>query len=62
MSDMLTDILIYVGIGIITFAIGLILGYQLLIMSYTRRFLVVAKECSDTDSVIPIVDELTKET
>ena len=62
MSDMLTDILIYVGIGIITFAIGMILGYQLLIMYYTRRFLVVAKECSDTDSVIPIVDELTKET
>ena len=31
-------------------------------MYYTRRFLVVAKECSDTDSVIPIVDELTKET
>ncbi len=62
MADMLTDILIYAGIGIITFTIGIILGYQLLIMYYTKRFMVVAKECSDTDSVIPIVDELAKET
>ncbi|MGD0079632.1 MAG: hypothetical protein ABSB80_03175 [Methanoregula sp.] len=62
MSDLLTDILIYTGIGIITFTIGMILGYQLLIMYYTKRFMIVAKECSDTDSVIPIVDELAKET
>ena len=61
MSDLLTDLLIYAGIGIITFTIGIILGYQLLIMYYTRRFMVVAKECSDADSVIPIVDELTRE-
>jgi len=62
MADLLTDILIYAGIGIITFTIGMILGYQLLIMYYTKRFMIVAKECSDTDSVIPIVDELAKET
>jgi hypothetical protein len=61
MSDLLTDILIYTGIGIITFTIGIILGYQLLIMYYTRRFMVIAKECSDVDSVIPIIDELTRE-
>jgi hypothetical protein len=61
MADLLTDILIYTGIGIITFTIGMILGYQLLIMYYTKRFVVVAKECSDTDSLIPIVDELTRE-
>jgi hypothetical protein len=61
MSDLFTDILIYAGIGIITFTIGMILGYQLLIMYYTKRFVVVAKECSDTDSLIPIVDELTRE-
>lgn len=62
MVDMLTDLLIYIGIGIITFTIGIILGYQLLIMYYTKRFVVLAKECSDTDSVIPLVDELEKET
>ena len=62
MADMFTDLLIYIGIGIITFAIGMILGYQLLIMYYTRRFMVIAKECSDADSAIPIVDELARET
>jgi hypothetical protein len=62
MADMLTDLLIYIGIGIITFTIGMILGYQLLIMYYTKRFVVLAKECSDADTVIPLVDELEKET
>jgi hypothetical protein len=62
MADLLTDLLIYIGIGIIMFTIGIILGYQLLIMYYTRRFMVIAKECSDADSVIPIVDELARET
>jgi hypothetical protein len=61
MTDLLTDLLIYVGIGIITFAIGMILGYQILIMYYTRRFMEIAKQCSDDDSVIPMVDELDKE-
>jgi hypothetical protein len=62
MADLLTDFLIYIGIGIITFTIGIILEYQLLIMHYTTRFMVIAKECSDSDSVIPIVDELARET
>jgi hypothetical protein len=61
MVDFLTDLLIYAGIGIITFTIGMILGYQLLIMYYTKRFMVIAKECSDADSVVPMVDELTRE-
>jgi hypothetical protein len=61
MADLFTDLLIYIGIGILMFAIGMIVGYQLLIMHYTRRFMTLAKECSDTDSVIPLVDELEKE-
>ena len=61
MSDMFTDLLIYIGIGIITFAIGMILGYHLLVLHYTKRFLVVARECSDADSVVPLVDELARE-
>ncbi len=62
MADMLTDLLIYTGIGILTFGIGAILGYQLLTMHYGRRFMVVARQCSDDDSVIPIIDELARET
>ena len=62
MADMLTDLLIYLAIGIMTFAIGTILGYQLLVMYYSRRFMVIAEQCYDADSVIPIIDELTRET
>ena len=61
MADMFTDLLIYIGIGIMTFAIGTILGYQILTMYYNKRFQVIAKECFDVDSVIPIIDELARE-
>ncbi|HEX3001724.1 MAG TPA: hypothetical protein VHN82_05065 [Methanoregula sp.] len=61
MADLFTDLLIYIGIGIIMFTIGMIIGYQLLIMYYTKRFMVIAKECSDADSVVPLVDELARE-
>ncbi|MDD1688123.1 MAG: hypothetical protein LUQ05_07155 [Methanoregula sp.] len=62
MADMLTDLLIYFAIGIMTFAIGTIIGYQLLVMYYSKRFMVIAEQCYDADSVIPIIDELTRET
>jgi hypothetical protein len=62
MADMLTDLLIYIAIGIMTFAIGAIIGYQLLVMYYAKRFMVIAQECFDVESVIPIIDELARET
>ena len=62
MVELFTDLLIYIGIGILMFAIGMILGYQLLIMHYTRRFMIIAAECSDADSLVPMVDELARET
>ena len=62
MAEMFTELLIYIGIGILMFAIGMIVGYQLLIMHYTRRFMIVAAACSDADSLVPMVDELARET
>lgn len=62
MADLFNDLLIYIGIGICTCIIGYIIGYQLLMLYYTKRFMTLAQECSDTDSVIPLVDELEKET
>jgi len=62
MTDLLTDLLIYIGFGIIMFSIGMIIGYQLLKLHYGKRFMLIAKQCSDADSVVPIVDELAKET
>jgi hypothetical protein len=62
MADMLIDLLIYITIGIMTFFIGTILGYQILIKYYKKRFLLIAKQCLDAGSVIPIIDELGRET
>lgn len=62
MAEMFTDLLIYVGIGVLTFMIGYILGYQLLMVYYTKRFMVIARQCSDADSLVPMVDELARET
>ena len=62
MTDLMMDIVIYAGIGFMTFVIGLILGYLILTRYYTKRFIVIAKECYDTDSAVPIVDELARET
>jgi hypothetical protein len=62
MADMLTDLLIYIAIGIMTFSMGAILGYQILLAYYKKRFMVIAKQCSDAGSVIPIIDELGRET
>lgn len=62
MADMLTDLLIYIAIGIMTFSMGAILGYQILLTYYKKRFMLIAKQCSDAGSVIPIIDELGRET
>jgi hypothetical protein len=62
MADLLTDLLIYIAIGITTFAIGTILGYQILLMYYKKRFMMIAKQCLDVGSVIPIIDEFGRET
>jgi hypothetical protein len=62
MADMMTDLVIYIGIGFMTFVIGLISGYLVLSHIYTRRFLVIAQQCSDAGSAVPIVDELARET
>jgi len=62
MADLMMDLVIYIGIGFMTFVIGLILGYLILTEYYKKRFLVIARQCSDTDSSVPIVDELARET
>ena len=61
MADMITDFLIYTGIGILMCGIGMILGYYLITAYYNKRFLIVAQQCSDADSMVPIVEELERE-
>ena len=58
---MMYDLLIYGVIGVLTFAIGLIAGYIGTTEYYRRRFVVVAEECRDVDSIEPLIDELERE-
>ncbi|HOX35537.1 MAG TPA: hypothetical protein P5217_08215 [Methanoregulaceae archaeon] len=62
MADLMMDLVIYIGIGFMTFVIGLILGYLILTEYYKKRFMVIAQQCADADSTVPIVDELARET
>jgi hypothetical protein len=62
MADGLTDVLIYLTIGFLSFSIGTILGYQILSLYYKKGFMIIAKQCLDAGSVIPIIDELARET
>lgn len=55
------DFLVYSVIGILTFAIGLIIGYILLQRYYMGRFVSVAQECSEADSLVPLIGELERE-
>jgi hypothetical protein len=48
--------LIYSTIGILTFMIGLLLGHILTTAYYGRRFIAVAKECRDRNSIEPVID------
>jgi hypothetical protein len=58
---MMYDLLIYGGIGVLTFAIGLLGGYIGTSEYYRRRFVVVAEGCRDADSIEPLIDELERE-
>ena len=62
MADMFTDLLIYIGIGILMAAIGLIIGYQLLMMHYSvRDKALVALGEQETMAIIgDIVERLRK--
>ncbi len=55
------DIVAYTIIGILTFAIGLILGYVTLTHYYGSRFFVIAEACEKDDSIVPLISELERE-
>ncbi|MDO9539761.1 MAG: hypothetical protein Q7J09_07155 [Methanocalculus sp.] len=61
MSEFLMDLSAYIVIGALAFGIGLMGGHIALSRYYERRFLIVGKACSDADSLIPLLDELERE-
>ena len=61
MSEFLMNFSAYIAIGALAFGIGLIGGYIALSRYYEKRFLIIGKACSDSDSLVPLLDELERE-
>ena len=55
------DVVAYAVIGVLTFVIGLILGYISLTHYYGTRFFVLAEACEKDDSIVPLIAELERE-
>ncbi len=55
------DVVAYAVIGVLTFFIGLILGYVTLTHYYGTRFFIVAEACEKDDSIVPLIRELERE-
>lgn len=57
----MSDPFVYIGIGILTFIIGFLLGNLATDAYYRRRFIAVAEDCSKEDSLVPLIAELERE-
>lgn len=55
------DLWIYLGIAVVFIAIGWVGGYYGLSLYFNKRFLTVADECRDADSIEPLIDELEQQ-
>lgn len=53
--------LIYLVISVLAFIIGALAGYLVMTGYYARRFLTVALECEKVDSIVPIINEMDRE-
>lgn len=60
-EDQMDDIIIYLMSGVIMVIIGIIVGYKVTVRYYTKRFLVVAKQCEKVQTIAPLIAELERE-
>jgi len=61
MAQPLDVLLAYITIGALMCGIGLIAGYFLTSRYYSERFMVVVRECSQQDSLVPLISEMEHE-
>jgi hypothetical protein len=60
-KNSMDDFIVYLVIGILAFIIGLLAGYLSMRRYYNKRFAVVAAECEKTQSIVPIINEMDRE-
>lgn len=60
-EDQMDDIVIYLISAVIMVIVGVIVGYQVTVRYYARRFIVVAKQCEKVQTIAPLIAELERE-
>lgn len=55
------DIVIYLISAVIMVIVGVIVGYQVTVRYYAKRFIVVAKQCEKVQTIAPLIAELERE-
>lgn len=55
------DPVVYLVIGVLAFIIGALAGHLTMTWYYGGRFAVVAAECERTESIVPIINEMDRE-
>jgi hypothetical protein len=58
---LMDDYIAYLVIGVLAFVIGTLSGYLTMTWYYHERFAVVATECERTESIVPIINEMDRE-
>ena len=60
-KNVMDALLIYLGISVLAFVIGILAGHLIMTKYYERRFLTVATECETVESIVPIINEMDRE-
>jgi len=60
-EDQMDDIVIYLISGGVMVIIGLVVGYQVTVRYYAKRFFVLAKQCEKVQTIAPLIAELERE-
>ncbi len=56
----MVDVMLGLGIVILFFAAGIVLGFYVMKYYYAKRFITAAEKCRDEDSFEPIIDEMSE--
>lgn len=56
----MVDVILGLGVVILFFVVGLVLGFYIMKYYYGKRFYTAAEKCMDDDSFEPLIDEMSE--
>lgn len=60
-EDQMDDIVIYLFSAVIMVIVGIVIGYQVTMRYYNKRFLMLAMQCEKVQTIAPLIAELERE-